>query len=139
MLSIFIMYSTDRTKALNYTLSCLKSMPLYDRCQKIIVADTKIDSVLSDWEYVQVPRVNGKFCWGRMWDAGVCSAKYDKIIYLDSDRLLPKSYLKEVSEKLKDDMFLYTSQHFMMLKELSIENCKEILEHNYPLSLVSEN
>lgn len=103
-------------------------MPLYDRCQRTLVVDGKVDAVPPDWEAVQVPRINGKFCWGRMWDAGVFSARNDKIIYLDSDRLLPKPFLTEVRDNLADDMFMFTSSHYMMVsRNVSVEACKRLL------------
>ncbi len=127
VISIFIMYSKDRAQAMEHTLSCLRDMPLYDSCQKMLIVDGKIDKIPQDWEAIQVPRINGKFCWGRMWDAGVGSALNDKIVYLDSDRFLPTNYLTLVNDKLKDDMFLFTSMHFMMVQNIPIEICKEIL------------
>lgn len=130
MLSIFIMYSNDRAEALEYTLSCLRDMPLYEKCQKTLVVDTKVDRIPEDWQAVQVPRVDGKFCWGRMWDAGVFSAKHDRIVYLDSDRMLPKRFLSDVDEYLVDDMFIFTSRHFMMISDLSLSLCKKLLEQD---------
>lgn len=127
MLSIFIMYSTDRREALEATISCLEDMPLYRESQKTLVVDGKTDLVLPDWEVVQVPRVGDKFCWGRMWDAGVCTARYEKVVYLDSDRLLTPDYLSQVANLVKDDHFLYTSHHFQMLKKLPVNTCKEFL------------
>jgi hypothetical protein len=122
------MYSNDRAEALKYTLSCLRDMPLYDKCQRTLVVDTKVDSIPEDWQAVQVPRVGGKFCWGRMWDAGVYAAKHDKIIYLDSDRMLPRSFIQQVDDNLQDDVFIFTSRHFMMLSDLSLPLCKNLLE-----------
>lgn len=128
MFSLFIMYSTDRKEALDATISCLKRMDLYDSCQKTLVVDTKTDFFLPDWDLVEVPRVGTDFCWGRMWDAGVCTAKHEKIVYLDSDRLLPKCFLKNISESIDDDKFVFTSFHFQLLKEMPVEHCVEFLE-----------
>ncbi len=121
------MYSTDRAKALNHTLACLEEMPLYENCQKTLIVDGKIDNIPNDWQVLQIPRNNGKFCWGRMWDAGVAVSRFENIIYLDSDRLLPNNFLTSVVDKIKDDAFLFTSKHFQMLSELCIDKCKEFL------------
>jgi hypothetical protein len=129
LISIFIIFSPDRHESLNYTLSCLRDMPEYESCQKTLVVDGKIDKIPFDWEALQVPRINNKFCWGRMWDAGVYSAKYDKILYLDSDRLLPKKTLTLINKYLKNDMFLFTSRHFNMQDFISLEECKKILSY----------
>ena len=122
------MYSVDRKEALDATISCLEDMDMYDKCQKTIIVDGRIDAVRKGWDVVQVPRVGDKFCWGRMWDAGVFTSKNEKIVYLDSDRLLPFDYLSEVFQKLKDDVFLFTSLHFQMLKVFPINECKDFLK-----------
>ena len=128
LISIFIMYSNDRFEALGHTLSCLRDMPLYENCQKTIVVDGKIESIPPEWEVLQVPRIDNKFCWGRMWDAGVLSARFEKIVYLDSDRLLPKEFLQLVDKNIKDNVFIFTSIHLMMNKHLDIQKCKNTLE-----------
>ena len=128
MLSIFIMYSSDREAALARTVSCLRNMDLYDKCQKTIVADKKSNVCYPEWKTVDVPRVNDEFCWAYMWDAGVNTARFDNILYLDSDRMLPRSFLKLTTDVLEDDTFVFTSNHFMMLKELSVEKCQDLLD-----------
>lgn len=128
LLSIFIMYSTDRAKALDYTISSLQMSPIYHQCQKTLVVDGKVDKIPPEWQAVQVPRINGKFCWGRMWDAGVCSSRNDKVVYLDSDRLLPSSFLEATCKILRDSMFVYTSRHYMMLYELPFVECSKLLQ-----------
>lgn len=128
MLSIFIMFSNDRQEALNYTIACLKNMDGYKDCQKTLIIDGFAKSIPEDWQIVQVPRINGKFCWAKMWDAGVFSSIHEKIIYLDSDRLLPTNYLSLVDQYLDDDIFMFTSKHFMMVEKLPLELCQEILK-----------
>ena len=127
LLSIFIMYSTDRAKALSYTISCLRDMDLYDKCQKTLVVDGKIDIVPPEWNVVQVPRFS-KFRWSSMWDAGVCTARNKKVLYLDSDRLLPNNFLQMVVDSLKDNVFVFTSNHFMMEKDIDLDLCKLFLK-----------
>ncbi len=119
------MYSKDRRDAFDATLSCLQDMPLFNECQKTLIIDGKLDIHIPGWYMVQVPRVGDKFCWGRMWDAGVGTARYPKVVYLDSDRLLPPSFLEKAAEAIEDDMFVFTSQHFLMLKP--IEDYKALL------------
>lgn len=127
MLSIFIMYSGDRSKPLEYTINCLKDMTYYEECQKTILYDDKIDSVPEGWNAILVPRFEGKFCWARMWDAGVVSANFSIVWYLDSDRLLPPNYMENVIENCKNDTFVFSSNHYMMLREMNLEWCKEFV------------
>lgn len=133
------MYSTDRSEPLEYTLACLRQMPLYEFCQKTLIVDGKIDKIPDDWQAVQVPRFDGKFCWGRMWDAGVLSAKFEKIIYLDSDRLLPKSFLQLIEKQLKENIFIFTSMHFAMQEVLSLSECQRILSYESIDAMITEN
>lgn len=128
MLSIFVMYSNDREDALFYTRNCLEEMELYSECQKILVVDGQCDLNLPDWLIVEVSRNDGKFCWANMWNSGVGAAHFDKIVYLDCDRLLPKSYLRLVNDCLEDDTFVFTSMHFNLLEFLSPELCYEVLK-----------
>lgn len=130
MISIFVMYSKDRAEAFKRTLACLRDMSSYQDCQKTLIVDGKIDSIPEEWEAIQVPRSDGKFCWGRMWDAGVLTSRFDKIIYLDSDRMLPTNYLEAVNDKLTDDLFVFTSTHFLLNQESTVETCKKILSLN---------
>ena len=130
MLSIFVMYSNDRVEAFLQTQEFLKRMPLYKHCQKTLIVDGKLQKVYEDWNSIEVPRVSGNFCWGRMWDAGVLSATNESILYLDSDRILPANYLKKVVDNVKDDVFLFTSNHFMMHKVLSVDLCQEFLDED---------
>lgn len=120
------MYSPDRQRALEATISCLRDMPLYDQCQKTLVVDGRVNVVPEDWWVVQVPRVYEDFCWSHMWEAGVASARFENILYLDSDRLLPPSYLELVVQQLRPRTFVFTSIHFMMLAELSVPACKKL-------------
>ena len=128
MLSIFVMYSNDREEAFVKMQEFLNEMSLFDKAQKTIVCDGRIHCYYEGWGVVEVPRINGKFCWGRMWDAGVLSSNHENVVYLDSDRLLPSNYLKKVENNIADNLFLFTSNHYQMYKSLSFELCNQFLK-----------
>lgn len=129
MLSIFIMYSSDRKTALEITIECLKDMTLYEECQKTLIVDGQNNILIPGWNIVEVPRVDdGSFCWAHMWDAGVATARYENVLYLDSDRLLPKEFLSQVAEHVVDDAFVFTSNHFMISQELPVKDCKRLVK-----------
>jgi len=117
MISIFVMYSPDRKKAFEMMLSFLERMDLYQECQKTLVVDGHSNIAPDGWQIIQVPRLEGKFSWSKMWDAGVFTARFPIVWYLDSDRLLPKNYLKDILDNIQDNAFLFTSNHYMMLKD----------------------
>ena len=127
MISIFVMYSSDRKSAFQIMLEFLKEMELYDSCQKTLVADQNCNFYPDGWEVVKVPRINGKFCWADMWNAGVGTAINDIVLYLDSDRLLKSDFLKIVMDKIVPKTFVFTSNHYMLLKECDFAFCKELL------------
>lgn len=138
MISIFIMYSPDRKEALGHTIACLSDMELYDECQKTLIVDGKTNVFYEDWDQIQLPRLSNQFCWARMWNAGVFTAKHEKIVYLDSDRMLPTDYLSMVNELVEDKVFLYTSFLFNMLKTMSIEDCRALLRHESMEPLIKD-
>ncbi len=123
------MYSPDRKSALEATVMCLQDMPGYGLCQKTLVIDGAPNVVFEDWDLVQVPRLDGQFCWSHMWEAGVASARFDKIWYLDSDRLLPKNYLERLSDMIDEGVFVFSSNHYLLLKELTVEQCKDLFAY----------
>lgn len=127
MLSIFVMYSNDRVSPFLQMQEILSDMPLYDQCQKTLIVDGKLERTYKDWNAIEVPRINDEFCWGRMWDAGVLSARNEFVLYLDSDRMLPRDYLQRVVDNVRDDVFVFTSFHFMMHKIISTDLCREFL------------
>lgn len=129
MISIFIMYSNDRSEALSHTIRCLEDMPEYASSQKTLVVDGRIEGHFRDWEFLQVPRIGGKFCWSRMWDAGVGTSRYPVVFYLDSDRLLHPNFLHDALRVIEDNMFVFTSKHFMMHERMSLDQCKVFLKH----------
>lgn len=121
------MYSGDRSKPLEYTISCLKDMSHYDDCQKTILYDDRVDWVPDGWKSLLVPRSEDQFCWANMWDAGVASAKFPLVWYLDSDRLLPPDYMDRILENCADGKIVFSTMHYMMLREMNLEQCKNFI------------
>lgn len=129
MISLFIMFSNDRLNQLELTIASLEGMEGYSSCQKTLVVDGRCAHNVPGWSKIEVPRIGGKFCWGNMWAAGVSTARHQKILYLDSDRILPKNYLSLIESRMEENAFLFTSRHFLALKELSKPLCSEFLEN----------
>jgi hypothetical protein len=125
MLSIFIMFSADRLPQLKTTIQCLEGMELYEDCQKILVCDDATNYEPPGWDVIVVPREDHPFCWSKMWRAGVDAAKFDKILYLDSDRILPRHYLTRVNDELKDNQWLFSGNLF----NFQDYHDPEIIEH----------
>jgi len=133
------MYSSDRWTALKSTISCLEKMPIFNQCQKTLIVDEQVENLPLNWNVIPIPRKNGKFCWGRAWDAGVASAQCETVIYLDSDRLLPPNFLDKVHKTIGEKTFLFTSQHYMMLREIPINDIHKFLTCNNPLEMINND
>jgi len=125
------MYSSDRYNQLEKTLLFLREMELYEECQKILVVDRMTNFAPEDFEICPVNRIDEEFVWANMWQAGVDAARFDNILYLDSDRLLPRNYLKLVSETLVENCFVFSSNHFSITGEISDDACRTLLNSSF--------
>lgn len=134
MVSIFIMYSNDRKAQLEMVFKCLAAMSGFEACQKTLVVDGRLLDHFPGWDVIQVPRVNGRFCWANMWNAGVATARHPVIWYLDSDRLLPSYYLDLITSQVKDDVFAFTSWHHNVQPGTSFDLCVEFLNEDPDLT-----
>lgn len=113
MISIFIMYSPDRKTYLGKQIEHMRNMPLYEKCQKILVLDGENNVDFEELEIVPLER-GCEFNWSQAWNTGVNHCKYEKILYLDSDRLLPLDYLERIEPLIKDNTFVYASNLFTL-------------------------
>ena len=132
MLSIFVIYSCDRIRQFEIFYECLKEMPGYENCQKILIVDGEESNVHpNDFEVVFCKRPNKHFNWALAWDLGVKNSKFDKIWYLDSDRILPLYYLQELNKILDDDCFVYSSQIVSVKDHISVNTAKAMRQDPY--------
>lgn len=114
MISIFIMYSSDRKTYLEKQIEHMRNMPLYDKCQKILVLDGELNVDFEELEVVPLEKPEGEFVWSDAWWAGVNHSIHEKILYLDADRLLPLNYLERIEPLIQDNRFVYTSNLFTL-------------------------
>lgn len=91
----------------------MRNMPLYDECQKILILDGEMNVDFEELEVVSLER-GEEFNWAQAWWAGVLASKNDKILYLDSDRLLPLNYLERIEPLIEDNKIVYTSNMFTL-------------------------
>ena len=113
MISIFIMYSSDRKQYLEKQIEHMRNMASYDKCQKILVLDGELNVDFEELEVVPLDR-GYNFNWSDAWWAGVNHCENEKILYLDSDRLLPLDYLEKIEPLIDDGKFVYASNMFTL-------------------------
>lgn len=132
MLSIFVIYSCDRIKQFEIFYECLKEMPGYDECQKILVVDGEESNIYpNDFQVILCKRPKKHFNWALAWDLGIKNSIYDKIWYLDSDRILPTNYLKTLYEEIEEDCFVYSSQIVSMKENIALETARKCRKDPY--------
>jgi hypothetical protein len=129
MLSIFIIYSNDRKRQLDITVSCLQEMDGYAHCQKILCVDGYCDISVPNFDVICVKRNKDFFNWSSMWNASISISKFDNILYLDSDRILPKNYLTKVVSRLEDDKFIYSKVLVRLNKFYELETVKQVRDN----------
>lgn len=132
MLSIFVIYSVDRIKQFEIFYECLQEMPGYEDCQKILIVDGEETNVFpEDFEIFFCKRPNKHFNWAAAWNLGIEKSAYEKIWYLDSDRILPIHYLQTLQRQIKDNTFVYSSQIVAMKENYSLDSIKECRQNPY--------
>lgn len=132
MLSIFVIYSVDRLEQFEIFYECLQEMPGYEECQKILIVDGEETNVYpEDFEIFFCKRPNKYFSWATAWNLGIEKSIYEKIWYLDSDRILPIHYLQTLQRQIKDNTFTYSSQIVGMKQHCSLDFIKECRQNPY--------
>ena len=122
------MYSNDRTEELLKTLECMRDMDFYEECQVMLCVDGKFCNISSNGlEIVFIERPeSGLFCWAKCWDICVEKSICDKILYLDSDRVLPKNYLQIINDCLEDGMFMFPGSLYSLKERVSSDVLRAI-------------
>ena len=129
-LSIIILYSTDRKQQLMQTLSCLRDIDGFSACQTILCVDG-INNIKEDIEFIEIPRVNGFYCWANAINLGLERCKYDKVLYIDSDRILPVNFFDLIYEKIDDKRFCFPKYLYQFHYHVSLDVVK-LVRDNFP-------
>lgn len=140
MIGIFVMFSPDRLPQLAQAVECMREMSLYDRCQKTLLVDDSdvTHPSLPEWEHVKVSRPRKEFNWSRMWEVGVGHSRHEVVLYLDSDRVLPRDYLEAVLANARDGAFLFCRNLFSFRRAVGIHVVKNYRDGHTPESLKAD-
>lgn len=132
MLSIFVIYSLDRLKQFEIFYECLKEMPGYEKCQKILVVDGESSNVTPpDFEIVYCKRPNKYLNLASAWDLGVKHSIHDKIWCLNPDRILPTYYLESLGKEIEDNCFVFSSQIVSVIENEDLQTIRKYREDPY--------
>ena len=137
MISVFVVYTPGRQAILKQAIGCLLEMSLIESCQKILCVDGQTDLQLEGFETLEIPRHGKHFLIGTNVTLAVEHCRYDKILYLDPDRVLPKSYLCEIIDKIKVNCFVFPKFLYNLKKSISTEELKHLRDQS-PENLQAE-
>jgi hypothetical protein len=134
MFSIAIFYSEDRLLQLRQTIECLEEMDGYGQCQKMLCADGVTNVCPTDFDILEVQRPGPYYCWATVWEAALSRARYENILYLDSDRILPGDYFRRALAELADDTFVFPARLYNLEADVPTDVLKRIRDNvgSYP-------
>jgi len=127
--SIVILYSHDRKTQLQNSLECLSECKYYNNAEKIIISDGKSNFTNSEWNIFEFLRSKEFYCWADTLNFGVSTAKNKIIIYMDSDRILPKNFFELCFDKIENNSFIYPKNLYKIKKHCSFEELKTIRDN----------
>jgi len=137
MLTIFILYSNDRKKETETTISCLSDSPEFENCQKILCSDGKSNFHPQNFTVLEVERpITGLYCWANMWDTAVEESENENILYIDSDRILPVNGLSTVIKSIKPNVFSFPKNLYSFKNKQEtnkVKNVRDNFKHNIDL------
>lgn len=123
--SVFVMYSIDRKSQFEIALECWREIEGFEECQKILLVDQLESNIYPEgFEVYTIQRPKQNFNWSAMWNAGVERSTSEICWYLDSDRIIPKDYLKKAKEKIDDGKFVFTTNLFQLRNPMAIEQIR---------------
>lgn len=126
MLSLYILYSNDRIQETKATIECLSDCSGFDSCQKILCSDGHTNFHPEGFEILEISRPqSGLYCWANMWDAALKICTFEKVLYMDSDRILPTKGLKEISQSITDNTFVFPKNLFSFKEKCDIDTIKD--------------
>ncbi len=108
MLSIQFHYSDDRLEVLEQVIRIFEKSPEFNSCEKIILHN-------GECRFNKFTKIKLEYPFNRMefWKKGQEVASYNKILYLDSDRLFPFELFDRFVKLLDDNDFVYPAQHYL--------------------------
>jgi hypothetical protein len=129
MFSIAILYSEDRLPQLRQTIECLEEMDGYPQCQKILCVDRTTNVCPADFEVLEVQRPGRFIHWATVREAALSRARYENILWLDSDRILPRDYLRRALAVLAENTFVFPARLYNLLADVPTDLLKRIRDN----------
>jgi len=127
MFGIIILYSPDRLKQFKQMFDCLCDMDNISKCKIIVCVDGK--SNIDFAETIEVNRKTNFYCWADCVEAGLNFLENEKILYLDSDRILPIDYLNTILPLVDDKSFVFPKHLMQFHSDEELSTIKKIRDN----------
>ncbi|MCK9458354.1 MAG: glycosyltransferase family 2 protein [Proteobacteria bacterium] len=130
MLSIVVLYSTDRHRQLINTIDCLNDMDYVATCEKILCVDGQTDIHPEGWRVLEIERRGKFYRLGEALNAAIEASSGNHIWYLDSDRILPTNFLNNAS-LIEDGLFIFPKYLFSFKEDVDISSIRMVRDNPY--------
>lgn len=134
MLSIQFHYSNDRLEVFEQVIRIFKQSPFFNSCEKIILFNETCDFP----KFTKI-KLDYPFCRMDFWRAGLEAASFDKILYLDSDRLFKFDLFDQILAELDNNDFVYPLSHYMLKYNVSDQFLIKMLENKEFVDYLGED
>lgn len=121
-----MLYSPDRLEQLNKTIACLKDTEGFGDCEKILCVDGKSNVKLDGFEIIEIPRKKDLYCWADALNTGVKKATREIILYMDSDRIVPTSFLIKVQQIINRRCFVFLSRMYSLRGNVDLQYIRKL-------------
>jgi predicted glycosyltransferase involved in capsule biosynthesis len=101
-------------------------MDLYEESEKILCVDGKTNFNPEGFKVLEIERIGRFFNWANSINTGVRECSNENVLYLDCDRILPNDYFKQISEVIKEDVFVFPKSLYFLRHDFSLKELKAI-------------
>jgi hypothetical protein len=134
MISFIIYFHSSRIKHLQQTIRFLEKREPTQEFELILVCQDSISPFLTNFKSTKLFNLDVKdYCKPKMCNFGVNQAENDKIVILDSDRILPSYYFTHNANKLNNKEVITTHKLYSLVKEYNDDE----IENNH-IELISD-
>lgn len=123
--SVIIPFSSDRLNNLQQTLRFLSLESCFLNSQIILICNDYIPKLEHNFRYLNLINLNSDiYCRARMCNIGVSESIFEKLVILDSDRVLINSYFEKYIKNLKENECITAKKIRQTYKDLTDEEIK---------------
>lgn len=127
MFSLVILYSTDRRRQLEQSLTLWQDVRGFSSCEKILCVDGETDWHPPGFRVLSIRRPGPYYCWADALNAGVSEAKHPFVFYFDSDRVVPVEFFELGMAVLEqENAFVFAESLYSLASDATIDELRQL-------------